>query len=125
MTTVEAATALPLLRPLIGMDKAEISAQAEGLGTFEISIQPDQDCCQLFVPKHPTTRMSVNTATQAEQALDIDTLVQAALDSIVVQEFDFPEPPTRGGLEGVRAWGLGGPEPLDPSGPHAHKPSSP
>jgi thiamine biosynthesis protein ThiI len=95
MATVAAATSLPLLRPLIGMDKAEISAQAEGIGTFEISIQPDQDCCQLFVPKHPATRMSVNTATQAERSLDIDALVRAALDSIVVHEVDFPEPPAR------------------------------
>lgn len=91
MITVAAATSLPLLRPLIGMDKAEISAQAEGIGTFEISIQPDQDCCQLFVPKHPTTRMSVNTATQVEQPLDIDAMVRDALDSIVVHEFNFPE----------------------------------
>jgi tRNA uracil 4-sulfurtransferase len=103
MTTVAAATSLPLLRPLIGMDKAEISAQAEGIGTFEVSIQPDQDCCQLFVPKHPTTRMSVSTATQAEQPLDINAMVHAALDSIVVHEFDFPELVAHTGLEDPHA----------------------
>ncbi len=94
MTTVEAAATLPLLRPLIGMDKAEISAQAERIGTFEISIQPDQDCCQLFVPKHPTTRMSTNTAAHAEQPLDVEAMVRDALDSIAVHEFDFPEAKT-------------------------------
>ena len=92
MTTVEAATELPLLRPLIGMDKAEISTQAERIGSFEISIQPDQDFCQLFVPRHPATRMSVNTATQVEQPLDIDAMVCEALGSIEVHEFDFPGP---------------------------------
>jgi thiamine biosynthesis protein ThiI len=117
LTTVEAATGLPLLRPLIGMDKAEISAQAEGIGTFEISIQPDQDCCQLFVPKHPTTRMSVNTATQVEQALDIPVMIRDALDSIVVHEFAFPEIAGRDGLEGVGAWGHAVPQALEPSGP--------
>jgi len=125
MTTVEAAASLPLLRPLIGMDKAEISAQAESIGTFEISIQPDQDCCQLFVPKHPTTRMSVNTATQAEQALDIDAMVRDALGSIVVHEFDVPAIPASDGREGVRACGLAGGHALTPSSPQALTPPSP
>ena len=49
---------MPILRPLIGMDKLEITAEARRLGTFEISIEPDADCCTLFVPKHPATRMS-------------------------------------------------------------------
>ena len=57
MAVVEDATSLPLLRPLVGMDKAEISAQAEQIGTYEISIQPDQDCCQLFVPRHPAIQI--------------------------------------------------------------------
>ena len=90
MTTVQAAATLPVLRPLVGMDKAEISAQAEQIGTFEISIQPDQDCCQLFVPKHPATRMTVDTAVKAEAVLDIDAMVAAALSGIVVSEFRFP-----------------------------------
>jgi len=119
MTTVEAATGLPLLRPLIGMDKAEISAQAEGIGTFEISIQPDQDCCQLFVPKHPTTRMSVSTATQVEQPLAIGAMVRDALDSLQAYEFDFPEQEER---ERLGAWGRD-----DNSGspPHTPRPSGP
>jgi len=94
LTTVEEATALPLLRPLIGMDKAEITAQAQQIGTFEISIQPDQDCCQLFVPKHPSTRMSVAEAREAERPLDIPALLQQALEGTTVQEATFPSQPT-------------------------------
>ena len=56
MTTIAEATTLEVLRPLVGMDKDEISAEAERIGTFPISIIPDQDCCQLFTPKHPATR---------------------------------------------------------------------
>src|SRR5437764_3605653 len=52
---------LPTLRPLIGMDKLEITTEARRLDTFEISIEPDQDCCTLFVPRHPATRMSERT----------------------------------------------------------------
>ena len=93
LTTVEDATALPLLRPLIGMDKAEITAQAQQIGTFEISIQPDQDCCQLFVPKHPSTRMSVVEASEAERSLDIPALLEYALANTAVEEFTFPSTP--------------------------------
>ena len=96
LTVVEDATALPLLRPLIGMDKAEISAQAERLGTYEISIQPDQDFCQLFVPRHPTTRMTVAEARRAEEPLDIAAMVGQALHDATVQEFAFPEEGRRG-----------------------------
>jgi len=91
LTVTAAATSLPLLRPLIGMDKAEISAQAERLGTFEISIQPDQDCCQLFVPRHPATRMRLEEAQAAEQGLAISTMVQQAMESVEVEKFTFPD----------------------------------
>ena len=53
MTAIAEATTMEVLRPLVGMDKDEIVAQAERLGTFPISIIPDQDCCQLFTPRHP------------------------------------------------------------------------
>ncbi|OLE47051.1 MAG: tRNA 4-thiouridine(8) synthase ThiI, partial [Candidatus Rokubacteria bacterium 13_1_20CM_2_69_58] len=55
---IDEAATLPILRPLIGMDKLEITAEAQRLGTFEVSIEPDADCCTLFVPAHPATRMS-------------------------------------------------------------------
>jgi thiamine biosynthesis protein ThiI len=100
MAVIEEATSLPLLRPLVGMDKAEISAQAEQIGTYEISVQPDQDCCQLFVPRHPAIRMTVEEAHDAERPLDIPAMVSQALEGACAEEFSFPEIPPRS-----RTWG--------------------
>jgi thiamine biosynthesis protein ThiI len=91
MTTIADATTLEVLRPLVGMDKDEISSQAERIGTFLISIIPDQDCCTLFTPKHPATRARVSDAVQAEQALPIDEMTTAAVAAAAVEEFRFPE----------------------------------
>jgi len=90
LTTIARASTLEILRPLVGMDKDEISAQAERIGTFPISIIPDQDCCQLFTPRHPATRVGVEDAAEAEQALPIDDMVATAVASAVVEEFRFP-----------------------------------
>jgi thiamine biosynthesis protein ThiI len=90
LTTIARASTLEILRPLVGMDKDEISAQAERIGTFPISIIPDQDCCQLFTPRHPATRVGVEDAVEAEQALPIDDMVAAAVAAAVVEEFRFP-----------------------------------
>jgi thiamine biosynthesis protein ThiI len=91
ITVIQQAATLPILRPLIGMEKNEIRAQAERLGTYEISIQPDQDCCLLFVPRHPATQMTVEQALDAEQPLDIATMIQHALSETTTMELDFPE----------------------------------
>jgi thiamine biosynthesis protein ThiI len=90
MIAVEEASPLPILRPLVGMDKLEITEQARRIGTFETSIQPDQDCCQLFVPQHPATRMTVAEAQQAEQVLDIAALIEQALARVETVELAFP-----------------------------------
>ena len=90
LATIEDACGIPILRPLIGMDKLEITTQAERLGTYPISIQPDEDCCQLFVPRHPSTRLSVDRARAAEEPLDIPALVAAALAGTQVETFTFP-----------------------------------
>jgi len=90
LVVTEAATTLPLLRPLVGMDKAEITAQAEQIGTYEISVQPDEDCCQLFVPRHPATRMTLAEAEDAERSLDIPALVEVALGDTSIEEFAYP-----------------------------------
>ena len=58
MARIDEAAELPILRPLIGMDKLEITDQARRLGTLEISNEPDADCCTLFVPAHPGTRLA-------------------------------------------------------------------
>jgi len=84
LTVTEEAVSVPVLRPLIGMDKAEITTHAQELGSFEISIQPDQDCCQLFIPRHPATRSSVPEIHAAERALDIPALVQQGLASVTM-----------------------------------------
>lgn len=91
LTVTEEAVAVPVLRPLIGMDKAEITAQAQHIGSFEISIQPDQDCCQLFVPRHPATRSTVPRIQEAELALDIPTMVKQGLESMTVHDFLLPQ----------------------------------
>jgi thiamine biosynthesis protein ThiI len=81
---------LPLLRPLIGMDKLEITAEAQRLGTYEVSIEPDADCCTLFVPVHPATRVAVEEVRAAEGRLDIDRLVSQGVQGAVREVFEFP-----------------------------------
>src|SRR5262245_8376560 len=83
---------MPILRPLIGMDKLEITAEAQRLETFEISIEPDADCCTLFVPKHPATRLTEAEVVEAEAKLDIDRLMAAGAAGAVVEDFTFPAP---------------------------------
>ena len=90
MTAIAEATSLQVLRPLVGMDKDEISAEAERLGTFRISIIPDQDCCQLFTPRHPATRVRREEVADAEQALPIAEMVDAAVAAAAVEDFRFP-----------------------------------
>ncbi len=77
--TISAATILPVFRPLIGSDKEEIIKTAREIGTFETSILADQDCCSLFVPKHPETMSRLEQAESAEVQLDVNRLVQSAL----------------------------------------------
>ena len=60
---------LPVFRPLIGMDKTEIIERAEQIGTYETSILPYEDCCTVFVPKHPTTRPKLDKIRKGEEAL--------------------------------------------------------
>ncbi len=90
LTTIAAATDLEVLRPLVGMDKDEIVAEAERIGTYPISIIPDQDCCQLFTPRHPSTRVGLPQIEEAEKALAIDEMVDAAVAGVVVEDFEFP-----------------------------------
>ena len=90
MTVIAAATKLEILRPLVGMDKDEISDQAAAIGTLSISNIPDQDCCTLFTPKHPATRVRLDRVEQAERALPIDQMVAAAVDATMMEELRFP-----------------------------------
>jgi len=90
MTAISAATSLEILRPLVGMDKDEISAEAARIGTFPISIIPDQDCCTLFTPRHPVTRARLADVERAEQALPIDAMVASASAAAAIEDFRFP-----------------------------------
>ena len=90
MATIGSVSALPVFRPLIGMDKDEITAEAQRLGTYQISIIEDQDCCQLFTPKHPATRARRRDIEAAERALPIDDFVRQAVESAVVEDFNYP-----------------------------------
>lgn len=75
----DAVATLPTLRPVIGMDKEEIVTIARKIGTFPISIQPFEDCCTVFTPKHPRLRPTVEMLEEAEKALDIEALEAEAL----------------------------------------------
>jgi len=87
---IDDAAALPVLRPLIGMDKLEITAAAQAIGTFEISIEPDADCCTLFTPRHPATRATLDEIRGAERALDITRLIAMGADGATLETFAFP-----------------------------------
>ena len=82
METIEAVTSMPILRPLVGMDKQEIVNKSKEIGTYDISILPDEDCCAYFQPKQPATKATVEQLQKAEENLDVEALVEGALDSL-------------------------------------------
>lgn len=90
LSVVEEAARLPVLRPLIGMDKIEITEEAQRIGTFETSIEPDQDCCRLFVPAHPSTKTDLNTIRKIEAGFDLGGLMKQGLERAEMAEFAFP-----------------------------------
>jgi len=90
MAVIQQAARLPILRPLVGMDKQEIVDQARRIGTFDISAVPDQDCCQLFVPKHPATKARYDEVEADEAKLDLQALLRYGLDNACMEEFSFP-----------------------------------
>ena len=96
LRSIEAIADIPILRPLIGEDKAEIIEKAQRIGTFDVSTRPHQDCCSLFVPKHPATRASLTDLDDAESGLDIEALVEETLNNFEkrVIECKLPYQPT-------------------------------
>ena len=87
IAVIDAVADMPILRPLIGVNKEEIVNMSRNIGTFPISIQPDQDCCSLFVPKHPETHSRLETVVKLEAGLAVDELVEAAVAGNEVREF--------------------------------------
>ncbi|MCI8303704.1 MAG: tRNA 4-thiouridine(8) synthase ThiI [Lawsonibacter sp.] len=82
MAVTGAVVDLPILRPVVGMDKEDIVRIARKIGTYDISILPYEDCCTVFTPRHPRLRPTLEELEYAEQSLDIDGMVQAAVDGI-------------------------------------------
>ncbi|MCL2195739.1 MAG: tRNA 4-thiouridine(8) synthase ThiI [Oscillospiraceae bacterium] len=79
LACTDAATGMPVFRPLIGMDKDEAVQIARQIGTFDISILPYEDCCTVFTPRRPRTRPKLSLVEQAELALDLDTMIDEAV----------------------------------------------
>jgi thiamine biosynthesis protein ThiI len=104
LARVSEVVTLPILRPLIGTDQEEIIREARAIGTYETSIEPDQDCCTLFVPRHPATRTSAAEAATAEARLDVARLVEAGLAGAREEAFRFPP----GEVPGAVVEGAGG-----------------
>lgn len=84
MRAIEEVTNLPVLRPVLSYDKTEIIKIAEDIDTYDLSILPYEDCCTVFTPPRPKTKPRVDKARQYEQALDVDGLMQRALDGIKI-----------------------------------------
>ncbi len=82
-------TELPVLRPLIGMDKEEIVRIARHIGTFDTSILPYEDCCTVFTPRHPKTKPNVEDVREMEKALDVEGLVQRAMEQRELVKIKF------------------------------------
>jgi len=91
IAVVDNVAGMPILRPLIGNNKDEIVDMAQDIGTFTTSILPDQDCCTLFVPKHPETKADLDTVLRLEEALAVDELVKDAVENTERLHFASPE----------------------------------
>ena len=82
LTVSDDACAMPVLRPVIGMDKEEIVRLSRKIGTFDTSILPYEDCCTVFTPRHPRTHPVLEEVVQYEAALDIEGLIQRAMEGV-------------------------------------------
>jgi thiamine biosynthesis protein ThiI len=90
LAVIGSAATLPIFRPLIGMDKDEITAEATRLGTYPISIVPDQDCCTLFTPRNPMTRGKLDAVLRVEATLPVGEFVDRAVAAAAVEDLEFP-----------------------------------
>jgi len=91
IAVVDNVAGMPILRPLIGHNKEEIVDMAQDIGTFPTSILPDQDCCTLFVPKHPETKADLHTVLRLEESLAVDEMVKDAVEKTERRHFASPE----------------------------------
>ncbi len=89
LACTDAVVSMPVFRPLIGLDKDEIIKVSRKIDTFEISIEPYEDCCTVFTPKHPKTRPQISIIETAEQALDVEGLIEKALANTTINNICF------------------------------------
>ena len=89
LTCTNASVKMPVFRPLIAMDKTEIIDIAQKIGTFETSILPEEDCCTVFSPKKPVTKPKLDRIEKSENKLDVEKLIQDAIDNIEVEDIEF------------------------------------
>jgi thiamine biosynthesis protein ThiI len=90
LVVTDASVKMPVMRPLIAMDKVDIMEKAEEIGTFQTSIQPYEDCCTVFLPKHPTTKPKLDRIIESESKLDVEGLIEKAIESKEIINI-FPE----------------------------------
>jgi thiamine biosynthesis protein ThiI len=90
ISAIEEAATWPILRPLIGLDKDEITEQAQRIGTYEISTLPDEDCCSMFAPRRVVTRATDQELSLAERGLDLEPLVQQGFAAARLVELSSP-----------------------------------
>lgn len=89
LACTDAVVEMPVFRPLIGLDKDEIIKVSRKIDTFNISIEPYEDCCTVFTPKHPKTRPQISIIEAAEQALDIEGLIERAIANTTINNICF------------------------------------
>ena len=79
---------MPIFRPLIGLDKTQIIEIAKDIETYETSILPYDDCCTLFLPKHPVTKPKLEVIEESERNLDVEELINKALETMTIHEIE-------------------------------------
>ncbi len=89
LACTDAVVSIPVFRPVIGLDKEEIIKISRQIDTFDISIEPYEDCCTVFTPKHPKTKPQISVLEQAELNLDVDALIERALENTKIQNICF------------------------------------
>lgn len=89
LACTDAVVSMPVFRPLIGLDKDEIIKGSRKIDTFDISIEPYEDCCTVFTPKHPKTKPQISVIENAEKALDVEELINRAIENTTIKNICF------------------------------------
>ncbi len=89
LACTDAVVSMPVFRPLIGLDKDEIIKVSRKIDTFDISIEPYEDCCTVFTPKHPKTKPQISVLENAEKALDVEALINRAIENTTIKNICF------------------------------------